>query len=72
MYKRQVQVADLDSRNGVRVDGTKRNVHLLREGQRLRLGEVVLILVRIEGTNGMLARGFRENLVELEALERKK
>lgn len=54
-----VRISDLDSSNGVRVDGVKMKSHVLRDGERVRLGDATLTLVRMDDDPATM----RKNLV---------
>lgn len=54
-----VRVADLGSSNGMRVGGRLVKVHSLREGDRLRLGNAVLVLVRLDDLRDVVATNLK-------------
>jgi hypothetical protein len=54
-----VRVSDLESSNGIRIDGRRVKLHVLRDGERLRLGEAVLTLVHLDDNREALARNLR-------------
>lgn len=54
-----IRVTDLGSSNGIRIGGRLAKIHSLREGDRLRLGNAVLTLVRIDDLRDVVAANLK-------------
>jgi pSer/pThr/pTyr-binding forkhead associated (FHA) protein len=60
-----IRVSDLDSSNGIRVNGRRVKVHALRDGERLRLGDAVLTLVHVDDNIPFFEQNLRASLDRL-------
>lgn len=56
-----VRVSDLGSSNGIRVNGRLAKIQSLRDGERMRLGDAVLILVHLDGASSAIAANLRSS-----------
>jgi pSer/pThr/pTyr-binding forkhead associated (FHA) protein len=65
-----VRITDMDSSNGIRVDGAKVKVHALRDGQRVRIGEATLTLVRLDEDLATIRRNLLESADKLDEILR--
>lgn len=57
-----VRIVDLGSSNGVKVDGVRVKTHVIRAGERIRLGDAVLTMLQMDEDLGTLSRNLAASI----------